>query len=126
MKKIGLNIGQRTKLLDYIKKKNEINIDEKSSKEEVTFFLKNKLNFSDNFINKIELDGEDICSLLEINEIEESQDFKDLTQEEKTKLISLVKEIREGNQNKNINIKNFIILVKNYSNNLFIYLLYLI
>ena len=122
MKKIGLNIGQRIKLLNYIEKPNKINIfiDEKSSKEEVAFFLKNELNFSDNSINELELDGENIFTSMEVKEIEESQDFEILTKEERANLISLIKEIKQGNRKikkenesniKNKNLKE--LLIKN-------------
>ena len=103
MKKIGLNLGQRIKLLYYIEKPKEIeiNINERSSKEEVASFLKQELNFSDNSINELELDGENIFSSLEIKEIEESQYFEVLTQEKKEKLINLRGKIRHGNKNNN-------------------------
>ena len=117
MKKFGLNLGQRIKLLYYIEKPNEIkiNINERSSKEEVASFLKHELNFSDNSINELELDGENIFFSLEIKEIEDSQDFEVLTQEEKEKLINLIRKIRQGNKNNNFKEENKIKL--NFKNN---------
>ena len=120
MKEIGLNLGQRIKLLYYIEnieKQNEIKIDinERSSKEEVASFLKNELNFSDNSIDELELDGENIFANLEIKEIEESQDFEVLTQEEKEKLINLIRKIRQGNKNNNFKKEDKIKL--NFKNN---------
>ena len=49
MEKLGVNVGQRIKLRKYIelfKLEENISINKKSSEEEVTNFLKVKLNFS--------------------------------------------------------------------------------
>ena len=101
MKKLGMNLGQRKKLIRYINqlKQNEINSDKinitrESSEEEISKFLKEKLNFDQEIIDDLELDGEALFEL-EDEEIDEI----DLTNDQKERLKRFLKE------NKNINKK---------------------
>ena len=68
--------------------KSEITINNKSTKEEVSMFLKHKFNFSQEAIESLDLDREIVFSLEEndINDVEE------LSKEEKDKLINFFKE----------------------------------
>ena len=68
MKNIGLNLGQRKKLIKYIEyvktiKNEELVVNENSTEEEVAKFLKEKMNFPDKTINELVLDGESLFSL---------------------------------------------------------------
>ena len=94
MKQLGLNLGQRKKLIKYIEyfktikseisptEEEEIKITKKSSEEEVAKFLKMRLKFSQESIESLGLDGESL-HLLEETEID---GFTDLTQEERDNL----------------------------------------
>ena len=125
MKQIGLNLGQRIKLKKYIEyvNKHEIIIDKKSSKEKVALFLENVLLFSKEAINGLDLDGESIF-LFDEDEIDESEDFQNLTKEEKEKLKNFLKVEKEKESLRDIKIKknlekeNEIIINKKNNNNL--------
>ena len=94
MKKLGLNIGQRKKLLKYIEyfktipppppeeEEKEIIISKKSSEEDVAKFLKMRLKFSQDSIDALGLDGESLY-LLEGTEVD---GYEELTQEERENL----------------------------------------
>ena len=94
MKKLGLNLGQRKKLVKYIEyfktipppppdsPNEEIIITEKSTEEEVSKFLKIRLKFSQDSIYKLGLDGESLF-MLEGSEIDK---FGELTLDEKYNL----------------------------------------
>ena len=93
MKKLGLKYGQRTRLIKYIKyfktlkspsdeKVEEITISRESSEDEVNKFLKMRLKFSEDSINKIQLDAETLFDLKE----EEIDDLNEITTEEKENL----------------------------------------
>ena len=105
IKKLGLNILKRINLINDIGKQNNNNIfiDETINKEEATSYLIVELKLSDNSINVLELNGEKALNSFVIKEIEKTEDFQMLTQEEKSKLIYLVAKIKEGNKNKKIN-----------------------
>jgi hypothetical protein len=105
IKKLGLNILKRINLINDIGKQNNNNIfiDETSNKEEATSYLIVELKLSDNSINVLELNGEKALNSFVIKEIEKTEDFQMLTQEEKSKLIYLLAKIKEGNKNKKIN-----------------------
>ena len=102
--KMGLNMGQSKKLINYINyfktlkveilEKKEIIITKESTNEQVAEFLKNELNFSAQAIEALDLDGETLLTLEE-SEID-NQD--DLTEEEKEKLKNYLKKIKEPNQ----------------------------
>ena len=87
MKNLGLNIGQRKRLIKYIKhvkkindnKKYKIKITEKSTQKEVNQFLKEELKFSDRAIYELGLDA---ISLFLVTE-KEIDDSKELNKEEK-------------------------------------------
>ena len=101
IKKLGLNIGQRKKIIKYInhfktlKEEKEVIISKESSKEEVAKFLENKFNFSKEVIEKLDLDGVSFFLLEEddINYLDE------LRKEDKDKIKNYLKEIKEKNQN---------------------------
>ena len=119
MKKFGLNMGQRKKLIKYINHfikienenpkettSTEFQLTEKSSEDEVAKFLKEKLNFSDESIAELGLDGE---SLFLIGE-EELNSFS-IKDEEKEKLKNLLNKIKKkpeetGGNKELINISN--------------------
>ena len=124
MKNLGLNKGQIIKLkkyIEYAKKETNVLISKNSTKEEVASFLKKDLKFSDNTIQELDLDGESLF-LFEEEEIDDSEDFKMLTKEEKKNFKIFLKknnkiknsqiEIRDKNEislkdieNNNINMK---------------------
>ena len=93
MENIGLNIGQRKKLIKYINyfKNLNLKITEKSTKEEVNMFLKEKLKFSDEAIEGLALDAISFFQFSE-NEIDE---FDELTEEEKANYKNYLKQERE-------------------------------
>ena len=87
MKNLGLNIGQRKRLIKYIKhvknandnKKYKVKITKKSTQKEVNQFLKEELKFADKAIDELGLDA---ISLFLVTE-KEIDDSKELNQEEK-------------------------------------------
>ena len=82
----------------------EFKIDNKSSKEDVVKFLKNKLNFSEKTLKKWELDGQSLFSLNE-TDIEK---IKDISPEEKEKLNKFLveqKTISKNEENKLLSSK---------------------
>ena len=117
MKNLGLNYGQRKKLIKYIdyfnaleKEKSEkeikINISIKSSKEEINEFMKNILNFSQNLIDELDFEASDLFSLEEdlIDDLcdnmssEEKENLKRFViQKEKLKNCSSFKETPKEN-----------------------------
>ena len=98
MKKIGLNIGQRIKLNNYILY--TINhITNKSTKEEVGIFFNKILNLSDKTIEKLNFDGKSLLSCKE----EDINRLRELNQEQKAKLRHFLNNIETDKQfNKNI------------------------
>jgi len=110
MIKIGLNLGKRKRLIEYIKYFKTLNpkestedvadnilITRSSSKEDVTNFLKLKLKISQNSIDGMALDGKTLFELNE-NDIE----LLDILNEEKEKLkhyIRRLKTIEEPQKN---------------------------
>lgn len=103
MKKFGLNMGQRKKLIKYINHfikienenskettSTEFQLTEKSSEDEVAKYLKEKLKFSDESIAELSLDGE---SLFLIGE-EELNSFS-IKDEEKEKLKNFLNKIKK-------------------------------
>ncbi len=69
IEKMGFNLGQKKKLINYIQyvkkieKKTDIKITKESNEEEVNLFLKEQLNFSDNVISELALDGQSLLLL---------------------------------------------------------------
>ena len=97
LKNLGLNLGQSKKLLNYIQyvknlkniEKPIIQITKDSKEEEVGLFLKEKLNFSEDVIKELSLDGESIVLLTE----EEIEDLDLLKEKEKEDLKKLIKKL---------------------------------
>ena len=105
IKNLGLNMGQSKKIVKYIKyfktlkveipEKKEILLRKESSSEQVAEFFEKELKLSTKAIEALDLDGETLFSLKE-SDIEEQDD---LTEEEKEKLKSYLKEnIKEANE----------------------------
>ena len=69
----------------------KMNIDEKSTKEEVTKFLKIKLGVMDDFIEKNDLNGKKLISL----ELEEIDKIKGINQEKKDKFKNILIELKQ-------------------------------
>ncbi len=105
IEKLGLNMGQKKRIIKYIKYFRTLKIEEpeiteiiltrESSEEEVAKYLKKKLNFRDDAIDALALDGDSLFSLEE----KDIDDADELKQEEKDKLKKLIKELKnEGTQ----------------------------
>ena len=100
MKNLGLNLGQKKKLIKYIEyfktieiedipePEEQILITKNSNEEDVAKFLNKKLHFSQDSIDALGLDGESLF-LLEITEV---QGLTELTEEERENLINYLKE----------------------------------
>ena len=124
LKNLGLNLGQRKKILNYIQyvknlkniEKPTIKITKESKEEEVGLFLKEKLNFSEDVIKELSLDGESIVLLTE----KEIDDLDLLKEKEKEDLKKLIKKLG-GDENikevDNNEIKEPIIMHKEYEKN---------
>ena len=103
IKNLGLNLGQRKKLMKYIsyfktlkiEPPKELTISKESSPEEVVNYLKKKLKFSDEGIKSIkedlEVEGGDSLAFLEDSDI----DNCNLTEEEKLNLKNLVNDLKK-------------------------------
>ena len=117
IKNFGFTLGKRKKLIKYInffkkeqtnKSTSEIQLSKDSSQEEVTQYLKEKLQFSDKSIGELELDGEGLFLI----EKEEDIDLFDIEEEEKEKLKELLKKLKnpiekeEEKEDKKIDIKS--------------------
>ena len=96
MKELGLRFGQRKRLIKYIRclkalelsdKEDIVLINEKSSPEEVSKFLRLKLNFSQDSIDILELDGESLFDLTE----EDINDVTEITEKEKENLKKFIR-----------------------------------
>ena len=110
MKKLGLNLGQRIRLLRYIEYFNSLNekdievkITNKSSKEDVINYLKNELNISEDSINKNDL--YDAEFLFQLNETILNDDV-DAPPEEKKMLLKFIKKIQNKNESISITEKS--------------------
>ena len=73
-------------LLEENKEKSNMQINNKSTEEEVAKYLKLKINFSDKIIKELSLDGESLFSL----ELKDIDDFTEINEEEKDKLKNLL------------------------------------
>ena len=113
MAKYGFNLGQKKKLLNYIKyfktlpveeendsENEDIIINKNSSNEEVSIFLRKKSNLSQEIVDDLGFDGE--CLLL--LEEEDIDGLEELNDEQKNNLKKALKENKE--KLKNINVKN--------------------
>ena len=113
MTKYGFNLGQKKKLLNYIKyfktlpveeendsENEDIIINQNSSNEEVSIFLRKKSGLSQEIIDNLKLDAESLL-LLEEDDID---DYEGLNDEEKNNLKNALKENKQ--KLKNINEKN--------------------
>ena len=96
MKELGLRFGQRKRLIKYIRcfktleladKEDKVLINKKSSSEEVSKFLRLKLNFSQDSIDILELDGESLFGLIE----EDINDVTEITEKEKENLKKFIR-----------------------------------
>ena len=96
MKVLGLKFGQRKKLIKYIRcfktleladKEDKVLINKKSSSEEVSKFLRLKLNFSQDSIDILGLDGESLFDLIE----EDINDVTEITEKEKENLKKFIR-----------------------------------
>lgn len=96
MKELGLRFGQRKRLIKYIRyfkeleladKEDKVLINEKSSSEEVSKFLRLKLNFSQDSIDNLALDGESLFDLIE----EDINDVTEITKKEKENLKKFIR-----------------------------------
>ena len=101
MIKLGLNFGQRKKLIRYIQflEKEEFLINKQSSKEDVSIFLKLKTKLSQESIQKMDLDGKGFFLLDE----EYINDLTKISEEEKESLKLAFNEIK--NKLNNLRIK---------------------
>jgi hypothetical protein len=86
MKNLGLNLWQRRKLLKYIKYSSFENY-----KKELKKFLKEKLNFSDQEIDSLNLNGDSFYSFIEKEKIDKLQ----ISQEEKENYKKILKDLKE-------------------------------
>ena len=113
MAKYGFNLGQKKKLINYIKyfktlpveeendsENEDIIINKNSSNEEVSIFLRKKSNLSQEIVDDLGFDGE--CLLL--LEEEDIDGLEELNDEQKNNLKKALKENKE--KLKNINVKN--------------------
>lgn len=82
--------------LNELKNKSNIIINKDSTKEELSYVLKNKLGFSDKVIEDLGLDPESIFLFKD----EDIDELSELKEEEKQKLKSFLKEIKKTNQEK--------------------------
>ena len=91
MKNIGLNLGQRKKLLNYIKHFEEMNYNQELKK-----FLKEKLNFAQQEIESLSLNGDDLYAF-----IKEEISKLHLDPNQKKKYKKLLKKLKEKNNKSN-------------------------
>ena len=119
MKKLGMKLGQRKRLISYINHVDN-NISINSSFEEVSQFLRNKLNISENSIKELALDGEALFSL-KYNDIDEL-DLIDKEKESFKKFIDKknTNKIQPLNERSNYNIFIIIGFKENYYKNILI------
>ena len=99
MKEMNLNLGQIKKLckyIEFVKKNGEKNpkntINQKSTKEEISQYLKEELHFSDEEIEELELDIESL-KILEVGDIDECNC---LSEEKKEKLKKFLIDFKES------------------------------
>ena len=74
------------------KEKSNMQINNKSTEEEVAKYLKLKINFSDKTIKELSLDGESLFSL----ELKDIDDFTEINEEEKDKLKNLLIQLKRS------------------------------
>ena len=86
MKNLGLNLGQRKKLLKYIKYSNFENY-----RKELKKFLKEKLKFLDQEIESLDFNGDSFFSFIEKEKIDKLQ----LSPEEKENYKNILKDLKE-------------------------------
>jgi len=108
IEKLGLNMGQKKRIIKYIKyfrtlknegtqEETEIILTRESSEEEVAKYLKKKLNFRDDAIDALALDGDSLFSLGE----KDIDDAEELTPEEKDNLKKLLNDLKQNNLKEN-------------------------
>lgn len=110
MEKLGLNLGQRKKLVKYIayfktlkideEEKGEFMITKKSSEQEVGNFLKKKLRFSQSSIDALQLDGESFL-MLEPTEVDALDEIEPEERENLKKFLSEAKLSIKGDNEEN-------------------------
>ena len=97
MKNIGLNLGQRKKLLNYIRYVNKVNYN-----KELKQFLKEKLNFTQQRVESLGLSGDDLYSFIK-EKISELNIAPNLKKKYRNKLKKLKEQYDNSNNNTNIN-----------------------
>ena len=86
----GISESEKEKIIVFLKEfntekeKSELKIDNKSSKEDIVKFLKDKLNFSDNTLKDWKEDGKTLFSLTE-TDIDKLKNYKSKTKNKKKK-----------------------------------------
>ena len=115
MNELGLNLGQRKKLLRYInyfnkkeKEEEEIILTEKSNIEETSKFLEKKLFFSKESVDNLQFDGENIFDLFDSFDLFDDKSIQQL----KEKI-----EEYEIYENEKKNLLNYLIEQKNKEGN---------
>ncbi len=110
MKELGLNLGQRKKLIRYInhfkkKEKEEIILTRNSNEEEIAKFLVNKLSFSPESVKELDLNGESFFDLMDsdIKELKESLEYSEILENEKNNLINYLIEEKNKKKDENLN-----------------------
>ena len=110
MKELGLNLGQRKKLIRYInhfktKEKEEIILTRNSNKEEVAKFLLYKLSFSPESVKELGLDGENLFELInyDIKDLKELLESYEISENEKNNLINYLIEEKNKKKDENLN-----------------------
>ena len=92
----GISESEKEKIIVFLKEfntekeKSELKIDNKSSKEDIVKFLKDKLNFSDNTLKDWKEDGKTLFSLTETD----IDKLTKITKEEKDKLKNILPELK--------------------------------
>ena len=109
MQSLGLKFGQRRRLIKYIDffktlkppEEKPLSISRKSSKDEISNFLKLRLKFSQDSIQNIDIDAESLFDLKD----EEIDELNEITSEEKEKLKQFLKEeFAKNEEEKEINL----------------------
>ena len=102
----GISESEKEKIIVFLKEfntekeKSELKIDNKSSKEDIVKFLKDKLNFSDNTLKDWKEDGKTLFSLTETD----IDKLTKITTEEKDKLKKFLKEKKSSSQPQTVEI----------------------
>ena len=102
----GISESEKEKIIVFLKEfntekeKSELKIDNKSSKEDIVKFLKDKLNFSDNTLKDWKEDGKTLFSLMETD----IDKLTKITKEEKDKLKKFLEQKKSSSQPQTVEI----------------------